>query len=337
MTPLAVRSAMSCARALSLLWLAACATASEDDALTRSHDQDGPPERADDAASTASESVAQVAAATPADVPSATCAAATRYAAGDNRVSLQHGGRARRFVVYVPRTLPPAKPVPLVLDFHGNGGSATQEEGSSGWRQKADKEGFIAVYPDGIGGGWNVGNCCGQALAGKVDDVGFARAIVKEVSAAACIDPKRIYATGLSNGAGLAHRLACEAADVFAAIAAASADLVTDPCKPARPISELSVRGLNDRLVAYEGGNTGSTGWFSPGAKGTLALWKNINGCTGAPVSKRRYCETYEHCQGETEATLCSLPNTGHILYNNSVGFNVPEVAWELFLRQPMP
>jgi polyhydroxybutyrate depolymerase len=271
-----------------------------------------------------------------ASAPSA-CPAKSTYAAGDNRASLQHQGRTRSYVVYVPRTLKRDVPAPLVLDFHGNGGSAAQESGSSGWRQKADREGFIAVYPDGIGGGWNVGNCCGQALSGKVDDVGFARAIVKAVRAGACIDDKRVYATGLSNGAGLAHRLACEAADVFAAIAAASADLVTDPCTPARPISELSLRGLRDRLVAYEGGNTGSTGWYSPGAKGTLTLWKNINGCTGQPVEKRPYCETYDQCKDGVEVTLCSLPNTGHILYNNALDFDVPAVTWEMFSRQRLP
>jgi polyhydroxybutyrate depolymerase len=112
----------------------------------------------------------------------------------------------------------------------------------------------------------------------------------------------------------LAHRLACEAADIFAAIAAASADLVTDPCKPSRSISELSVRGLSDTLVAYAGGNTGSTGWYSPGAKGTLALWKDIDGCTGEVDTSKQYCETYKSCQGGVEITLCSCPTPAHPL-----------------------
>jgi polyhydroxybutyrate depolymerase len=170
-----------------------------------------------------------------------------------------------------------------------------------------------------------------------VDDVGFAKAIVAAVSAEACIDPKRVYATGISNGAGLSHRLACEAADVFAAIAAASADLVTDPCKPARPISELSVRGEADTLVAFAGGNTGSTGWYSPGAKGTFELWKKINNCTGPIEKKREYCETHTQCAGGVEVTLCALPNVGHILYDNALNFDVPEVAWEMFAKHPMP
>ena len=267
----------------------------------------------------------------------AACPVTSSLKLGDNRRTLMHGGRSRSFSVRVPASLPTGTAVPLVLDFHGNGSNSSAEASGSGWREKGEERKFIVAYPDGVGGSWNVGNCCGQALSGKVDDVGFARAIVADISGVACVDPKRVYATGISNGAGLAHRLACEAADVFAAIAATSADLVTDPCKPARPIAELSIRGLNDTLVAYEGGNTGSTGWYSPGAKGTLMLWKEINRCTGVVKMSRQYCETYDSCAANVEVTLCSLPNTGHILYDNRLGFKVPDVAWELFERQRLP
>jgi len=269
--------------------------------------------------------------------PAPACPATSSLRAGDNRKTLSHGERDRRFNVYVPASLPAMTRVPLVLDFHGNGSSGMQEQSGSGWRQKADTENFIVVYPDGVGNGWNVGNCCGEALNSMVDDVGFARAMVETVSEEACIDSHRVYATGISNGAGLAHRLACEAADIFAAIAAASADLVTDPCEPARPISEISVRGLTDTLVNYDGGNTGSTGWYSPGAKGTLALWKDIDGCQGEATTSMQYCESYTACNAGVEVTLCSLPGTGHILYTNSVGFSVPDTAWEMFKRQTLP
>lgn len=265
------------------------------------------------------------------------CTMPTSYAQGSSMKTLQQQGRTRQYTVYAPRSLAGTARVPLVLDFHGSTSSGAQEQAGSGWQQKADAEGFIVVFPDGVGSAWNVGNCCGQALSEMVDDVGFAKAIVSEVSKAACIDPKRVYATGISNGGGLAHRLACEAADVFAAIAAASADLVTDPCTPARPITELSVRGESDTLVAYEGGNTGSTGWYSPGAKGTLDLWKKIDGCTGTVAQTLEYCETYSACAAGVEITLCSLPGTGHILYQNSLGFDVPNTAWQMFMRQPMP
>jgi polyhydroxybutyrate depolymerase len=267
----------------------------------------------------------------------ATPCPALAYMRGNNRETLSLQGKMRQYDVYVPMSVAPDARVPLVLDFHGNTSNAMQEQSGSGWQQKADAEGFIAVFPDGYANAWNVGNCCGQALSEMIDDVGFARQIVAAVSDAACIDAKRVYATGISNGAGLAHRLACEAADVFAAIAAASADLVTDPCTPARPIAELSVRGLSDTLVAYEGGKTGSTGWYSPGAKGTLELWRKIDQCTGESQKTLEYCDTYTSCAAGVEVPLCSLPNTGHILYQNPVNFDVPKVAWDMFKRQPMP
>jgi polyhydroxybutyrate depolymerase len=225
----------------------------------------------------------------------------------------------------------------LVFDFHGHGGNAAQEASASGWNKKADKVGIIMVYPEGVDSSWNVGNCCGLAMSEKVDDVGFTKAIIEAVSKAACIDPKRVYATGMSNGAGFVHRLGCEAADVLAAIAAASADLVTDPCKPVRPISVLAIRGLTDTMVAYSGGKTGSTGWMDPGAKESLELWKKIDGCTGSTTTSYQYCEGYTQCSAGVETTLCSLPNTGHDTYNNAVKLNVPDVIWEMFQRQPMP
>jgi poly(3-hydroxybutyrate) depolymerase len=255
---------------------------------------------------------------------------------GDSTQSLRHEDRDRTYVVHVPASYTGMKVVPLVLDFHGRGGSGSQEAGSSGWRQKADQEGFIAVFPDGIDSSWNVGNCCGQPFDQNIDDVGFARAIVGSLREQACIDPGRVYATGLSNGAGLAHRIACEAADVFAAIAAASADLVTDPCTPARPISELSIRGTADTLVDYDGGNVGSTGWYSPGAVGTFELWREIDGCSGSPATVHEYCQTHTECAQGVEVTLCTLPDVGHVLYSNALGFNVPDVAYEMFLRQPI-
>jgi len=266
-----------------------------------------------------------------------TCSGTSTLKAGDNKATLQFGGRTRSYVVYVPSAIKSGTAVPLVFDFHGHGANAAQEESSSGWKKKADQVGLIMVYPDGVDSSWNVGNCCGLAMSEKVDDVGFTKAMIEAVSKAACIDPKRVYATGMSNGAGFVHRLGCEAADVIAAIAPASADLVTDPCTPARPISVLAVRGLADTMVAYEGGKTGSTGWNDPGAKASLDLWKKIDQCTGSTTTPRQYCESYTQCSGGVEDTLCSLPDTGHDTYNNAVNMNVPDVVWEMFQRQPMP
>lgn len=272
-----------------------------------------------------------------ADAAPATCSGTSTLKAGDNKLTLQFGGRTRSYIAYLPSSVKAGTAVPLVFDFHGHGANAAQEESSSGWNKKADREAFIAVYPEGVDSSWNVGNCCGLAMSEKVDDVGFTKAMIQAVSKAACIDAKRIYATGMSNGAGFVHRLGCEAADVIAAIAPASADLVTDPCTPARPISVLAVRGLADTMVKYEGGKTGSTGWYDPGAKASLELWKGIDQCTGSPTTTHQYCQSYTTCSAGVENTLCSLPDTGHDTYNNAVKMSVPDVAWEMFRRQPMP
>ena len=237
----------------------------------------------------------------------------------------------RNYAVHVPKDYDCQVPTPLLYGLHGLGmsgysfnvGGTSTPKRSGGLVAKADEEGFILVMPTGLGP--------------SAADVQVIKDIFKNLETHLNIDHKRVYATGISNGAGLAHRLACEAADVFAAIAAASADLVTDPCTPARPISELSVRGESDTLVAYAGGNTGSTGWYSPGAKGTLELWKKIDGCTGPVQKSLQYCETYTGCMAGVEVTLCSLPGVGHILYDNPLDFDVPNIAWEMFKRQPMP
>ena len=97
------------------------------------------------------------------------------------------------------------------------------------------------------------------------------------------------------------------------------------------------MRGLNHTLVAYEGGNMGSTGWYSPGAKGTLELWKTINGCVGAASTALEHCESYTQCNEGVGVTLCSLPNTGHILYTNNLDFSVADNAWEMFKAKHCP
>lgn len=258
--------------------------------------------------------------------------------AGNQRVTLQFGGQSRSYILHVPKSLG-TEPLAVVFDFHGASGSASGQQSSSGWDAVADREHFLTVYPDGVGGYWNVDDtCCGVAGSQKVDDVGFAKAIVTRLSSEMCIDRKRIYASGFSNGGGLAHRLGCQAADVFAAIGPTATDLRTKPCTPSRPISMIEFRGLNDDLEPYAGGIVGPVGgqYTSPGAKGSLKLWADINECKGTPVSSGNYCESYTDCAAGVEVALCSLPNTGHDPYHNGPNFDVASAAWKLFASHPM-
>jgi polyhydroxybutyrate depolymerase len=253
---------------------------------------------------------------------------------------VQANERMRSYVMYVPQKYTGMTPVPVVFDFHGYSSSAAGQLGASGFRELADQEGFVAVYPEGVGASWHVNGCCGQALQEKLDEIEFVRAIWADIKKSVCIDAKRVYASGISQGGGMAHHVGCLAADIFAAVAPVSSDIRTDPCAPARPITEISFRGTADSLSPYEGGHVGPAGmdgYEAIGAKNTLEKWKTINMCTGTPVAMNDVCETYTTCAGGSAVSLCSLPGANHILYQNSSNISVPKVAWELFKAHPLP
>ncbi|HMJ14582.1 MAG TPA: PHB depolymerase family esterase, partial [Polyangiaceae bacterium] len=125
---------------------------------------------------------------------------------GNSSTSLTHGGQLRTYEIHVPPGYDGRSPVPLVIDMHGLTSTSGAQAGLSGWRSKADREGFIVVNPQGLGNSWNGGRlCCGSSQSSGVDDVGFMRAIVNRFKQQECIDPKRVYGTGLSNGGAMSH------------------------------------------------------------------------------------------------------------------------------------
>ncbi len=176
-------------------------------------------------------------------------AARAAFPVGDSERDLPFGGLPRRYLVHVPPGYDGSTPVPLVVDIHGFGSNANQQRGISGMRALSDARGFLVVYPDGWENAWNANICCGNA---DLDDVGFIRAVVAAVAAEANIDPRRVYVAGLSNGGAMSHRLACDAADLFAAAAPMAFPLAYQPatgCQPSRSIPVLTVMGLTDMLV----------------------------------------------------------------------------------------
>jgi polyhydroxybutyrate depolymerase len=138
------------------------------------------------------------------------------------------------------------------------------------------------------GGGQGDAVCVsGDACKRNVDDVGYVRALVADVGRRIGVDPKRVYATGFSNGAALAHRLACDAADVFAAVAPVSGEnqAALGGCTPSRPVALIVIHGTLDRCWPYTGGNGAciATGRYVSVAE-TLAGWAKRNGCRAEPV-----------------------------------------------------
>lgn len=259
-----------------------------------------------------------------------------RLRTGDVRGSLRHGGRTRTYLLHVPASFK-GGPVALVLDFHGYSRTGSSQRSGSGWDKLSEREGILVAYPDGVGSSWNVGGCCGSAGSANVDDVGFVRALIDKLASEACVDRTRVFASGVSNGAGMVGRLGCEAADVIAGVSLVSSDLRTSPCRPVRPVTEIAFRGTADTLEPYEGGLVGPTGgkYQSPGARGSFELYRKLNQCTGEPAASTKYCETYATCAEGTEVTLCTLPGVGHSPYSNRLGVDIAQTSWEAFARAP--
>jgi len=247
-----------------------------------------------------------------------TCPASSTLQPGDTTMRTAVGGRnggMRTYIVHVPQSYDGSKPVPLMINFHPLifGTGAGQRSGS-GWAEVGDREGIITAFPDGYDAAWDIGNCCTR---GEVDDMAFARAMVEEISAAACIDPNRVYASGYSMGAGMSHLLACKASDIFAAIGPSAFDLTEEnhmPCEPGRPLTVVMYRGMSDTVVPYRGGPTTPPNGTPVtvtmlGAVGTFEEWSRINGCTDEPVTSGS-CRRRSQCENGVEVVLCE--NGGH-------------------------
>lgn len=189
----------------------------------------------------------------------ATAAASTR------EQSMDFGGRRRWWLVHEPATAAKG-PLPVVLVLHGGGGHPSNAEDMSGMDALSDREGFLAVYPAGTGRfkrrllTWNAGNCCGYALEKDVDDVGFLAALIGRLVKEGRADPARVYMTGMSNGAMMSFRFACERADLVAAIAPVAGTVAAPRCEPSRPVPVLMFNGKADRHVPFEGGE-GTSSW----------------------------------------------------------------------------
>lgn len=169
--------------------------------------------------------------------------------------------------------------------------------------------------------------------------------MIEQLKAEACIDPRRVYATGCSNGGGMTYKVACEAADVIAAAAPVDFDCVVGPtndpscggCEPARPIPIMQFRGTNDFAVRYEGGQAPIPPTMRfPGAQANFADWAEINECTGSPQDwpGNSSCDTYSSCGEGASVTLCTVQGGTHC--GSYQSFGIANLAWELFEKSAL-
>jgi polyhydroxybutyrate depolymerase len=277
-------------------------------------------------------------------VPALAPPARAGLAPGRHDRSMYWDGILRTWFIHVPAGHD-GSPAPLLVQIHGYSANANIEQSLSGMSRIADEQGFVVVYPNGLNNAWNAGLCCGP-LEQRQDDVGFLRAVVASVQSEIDVDPERIYASGLSNGGAMTHRLACEAADLFAAAAPVAFALPFSPmtaCQPSRPIPVLNFMGLNDVLVPYGGGS------FLNGAVESFEQWRANNACGVEPpevveVTGGTDCTIDTSCADGVETGLCSVDSTsfpgtpfeGHILYEND-DIDVSRTAWDFLSRFTLP
>jgi polyhydroxybutyrate depolymerase len=214
------------------------------------------------------------------------------------------GGIERSYLLYVPSTYTPNRPMPLVFNFHGLGSSGPAQFAYSELAALAETFKFILVSPNGLGNSWNGGFCCGYAAANGIDDVGFTSDMIDEISGSYCVHPDRVYSTGISNGGFMSYRLACDLADRIAAIGPVAAANVTFSCAPSRPVPVIAMNGTDDVLVSYAGGEASIQGW----AEG--------NGCSEQTEVTYDHgdatCVAYQDCAEDATVELCTIDGGGH-------------------------
>lgn len=257
---------------------------------------------------------------------------------GDHEFALSVGALKRSYLVHAPPQGAGGKPLPVVLNFHGGGGNAKNQKWYSRMDEAADRDGYIAIYPNGTGGigdrllTWNAGTCCGRAAAAGVDDVGFVVALLDDLARRMPYDRARVYATGLSNGSMMAYRLAAEVPDRIAAVAGVAGAMTLPNFAPALPVPVMHIHSVDDGRALYDGGLGPSfplthTRVFHQSVDSMLGKWLAHDGCptqprvTG-PVSGKpgmadvahtatRY--QYGPCRAGTEVVLWKLTGAGHV------------------------
>jgi polyhydroxybutyrate depolymerase len=252
------------------------------------------------------------------------CAGGTRtLQSGERLVTITSGGIPRIAIVHVPKTYDPAKGTMLVFNFHGFTSDGLQEMVISRMNPASEAKNFVVVYPYGVGNSWNSGDCCGDSWTGGVDDVAYVKALLAELSAEYCVDPKRIYATGFSNGGFFSYRLACEMSDVFAAVAPVSGveGFPATACTPTRAVPVLHFHGTSDPVVKYNGGTPVipldiTFGLAFRSVNETIQIWRTKDACLGSGKTIFDHgdtkCVDYDSCNGGAQVTLCTIDGGGH-------------------------
>ncbi|MEP6946709.1 MAG: PHB depolymerase family esterase [Acidobacteriota bacterium] len=266
---------------------------------------------------------------------------------GETTQTIKVSGVDRSFIRYIPKGYDASKPVAIVFVFHGRGGNAKGIEKGTGFSKLADTEGFIAIYPSGLGtpSVWN----SGIDPTHTEDDTGFFTAMLDRLEKNFKIDPKRVFVCGFSAGAMMSYRLGGQFSDRIAAIGVASGSAGvhlpggttwTDPV-PSRPISAIVFHGKMDTHVKYNGGSLHAD---TLSVADSIAFWTKADGCRKSPTETTQQngnlvIDDYTNCRAGSEIILRSFGTGTHewpSLTNND-NFDATEVVWKFFVQHPLP
>lgn len=278
---------------------------------------------------------------------------------------LKVGELERSYLVHVPPSYSKDKPAALVFVFHGGGGQAKQMIRFTGMAALSDQEGFIAVFPDAVDGNWNDGRNADSipSQRDKIDDVGFVAAMIDALSKEFKIDPKRVYATGISNGGFISERLGAQLSDRFAAIAPVASGMapwIAENFAPKEPVSVLILNGTEDPLVPYHGGPVVRDRGKTIDTDEIVKKWAAHNQCSDKPEvddlpdrdpndGTRIKRSTWTKGKNATEVVLYSIQGGGHTwpggtqyLPERVVGrvcrdIEAEKIIWEFFAKHPKP
>ena len=272
-------------------------------------------------------------------------------------------GQVRTYALYVPAGANARTPAPLVIALHGGLGQGRSMAMLSGFSPLADREGFLVAYPDGLRRHWRDGRAMPRGLiADEADDIAFMAALIDDAAKLHPVDPKRVFATGISNGAIFSHYLALKLSERIAAIAPVAGGIATEVAAdfhPASPVSVLVINGRDDPLVPFDGGAVGGSHGSIVSTERALQLWLGVDALHGEPNTRSVAAKNSADCSeqwrswsggsNDTAVTVIALAGGGHTwpggaqyLPKAIVGAVCPELdgtrtIWDFFKRHPKP
>ena len=255
-----------------------------------------------------------------------------------NTQTLVHDGINREYILYVPNSYDETSATPILFNFHGFGGSASQFISRADMRAEAELNSFILVYPQGscLNGAshWNPCPIDGDNKS-TADDVGFVEAMINEISSQYNLDMERIYAAGYSNGGMMAYGLANYKSDLIAAVASVSGSMLDCLETPSHPMPVLHLHGTSDDVVSYNGSND----WNS--VQSTLDYWINFNNTVSTPTINEdttggMTIEHYVYGQGDNSVSVEHYKYIGgdHVWFIETYqGQNASKLVWNFMSR----